>query len=70
MKLVIAKKNLPLKSPVQDSVIIYLLMEHAQSPQWLYWAFGVLGVFIFVMYLYMKNKEVEIDQFNNYKSPY
>lgn len=50
-KPVVSYKSLPQKSPLPFAAITYLLFEHFQAPEWMYWTVGIPTAILVLVWL-------------------
>lgn len=63
-KKVIASKNLPMRTPFWTYIVLWLLMDRLNAPEWLFGAFWMIVIFSFIGWLKIRLKdEEEIDIF-------
>lgn len=62
---VIKPSNLPTKAPVSFTIATGLLLDRISCPPWVWGAWGAVMILIWIMALFMINKDEYIDVFKN-----
>lgn len=62
-KKVISRQNMPTRIPLVSALVVYLALEHFNSPEWLYGALGVLFLAAFISSFVRLWRESQVDLF-------
>ena len=60
----ISVSNLPTRIPIFQAIVIYLLLDNLNAPDWIYGALGFMWLMLIIVAIIAKIKEEEIDIFD------